>query len=172
MNWVTLPLPAVFLDAGLLLLRIWLGLSVFLIHGFSKVQDFGGTLVMFRDNMGIAPLFGTGAILAESLCALLLAIGLATRWAAGLLALTMAVAFSSSIRRRSLSAIQTPASWPSLIWPGISPSSWPARGVSPSMRNSRLPLFPIGPRYESIIRKIWTSIWKDFHYPSAVFEEK
>ncbi len=93
MNWVTLPLPAVFLDAGLLLLRICLGLSVFLIHGFSKVQDFGGTLVMFRDNMGIAPLFGTGAILAESLCALLLAIGLATRWAAGLLALTMAVAF-------------------------------------------------------------------------------
>ena len=80
-------------DCGLLLLRIWLGLSMFLIHGLAKLQNFGGTVAMFKDKMGIPPVFGAAAVLAESVCSILLIIGLATRWAAGFLAITMAVAF-------------------------------------------------------------------------------
>jgi putative oxidoreductase len=80
-------------DCGLLLLRIWFGLSIFLIHGLSKFKSFGATVAMFHEKMGIPPVFGAAAVLAESVCAVLLVIGLATRLAASFLAVTMAVAF-------------------------------------------------------------------------------
>lgn len=80
-------------DCGLLLLRIWLGLSMFLIHGLAKFQNFSATVAKFHDAMGIPKVFGAAAVLSESACAILLIIGLATRWAAGFLAVTMAVAF-------------------------------------------------------------------------------
>lgn len=80
-------------DLGLLVLRAWLGLSMFLIHGLAKLQNFGGTVAMFKDKMGIPSVFGAAAVLAESLFAVLLVIGLATRISASFLAVTMAVAF-------------------------------------------------------------------------------
>src|SRR5262249_12978365 len=79
-------------DAGLLLLRLWLGLSMFLIHGLGKATTFGSTVGAFRDK-GIPLPFAIAAILAESVCALLLALGLFSRLAALFLAITMAVAF-------------------------------------------------------------------------------
>jgi putative oxidoreductase len=80
-------------DFGLLVLRLWFGLSIFVIHGLAKIQNLGGTVAMFRDKMGFHPALGTAAVLSESLCAILIAIGLATRLAATFLAITMAVAF-------------------------------------------------------------------------------
>jgi putative oxidoreductase len=80
-------------DLGLLLLRMWLGLSMFVIHGLGKLQDFGATVTKFHEMMGIPTVFGAAAIISESVCAILLVIGLATRWAAGFLAITMTVAF-------------------------------------------------------------------------------
>jgi putative oxidoreductase len=80
-------------DCGLLLLRIWFGLTIFLNHGLAKFQNFGGTVGMFQEKMGIPPVFGAAAVIAESVCAVLLVIGLATRWAATFLAVTMMVAF-------------------------------------------------------------------------------
>jgi putative oxidoreductase len=79
-------------DCGLLLLRIWLGLSIFLIHGISKVQNYEATLGYFK-SLGIPAILGPAAIVAESLCAVLLVIGLATRLSALFLAVTMAVGF-------------------------------------------------------------------------------
>lgn len=80
-------------DAGLLVLRAWLGLSMFILHGFDKLSNFSGTVSMFTEKMGIPWLFGAAAVLAESIAAVLLAIGLATRWSALFLAATMSVAF-------------------------------------------------------------------------------
>lgn len=80
-------------DCGLLLLRVWLGLSMFLIHGLAKLQNFTATVTKFHDAMGIPKVFGGAAVLAESVCSILLVIGLATRLSATLLAVTMAVAF-------------------------------------------------------------------------------
>ena len=80
-------------DCGLLLLRVWLGLSMFLIHGLAKLQNFGATVTMFKDKMGIPSVLGAGAVLAESVFAVLLVLGLLTRLSAGFLAVTMAVAF-------------------------------------------------------------------------------
>jgi len=79
-------------DFGLLLLRGWLGLSMFFLHGLAKFQNFGATVAHFREK-GIPTVLGACAIFAESLCAILLVIGLATRFAAFFLAVTMSVAF-------------------------------------------------------------------------------
>jgi putative oxidoreductase len=80
-------------DFGLLVLRLWLGLSMLFIHGLGKFQNFKGTLAMFRDKMGIPEPLGVCAILAESGCSILLVLGLAVRPAAFFLAVTMGVAF-------------------------------------------------------------------------------
>lgn len=81
-------------DLGLLVLRVWLGLSMLLIHGLDKFQNFSGTLASFKDKMGIPVPLGACAILAESVCAVLLVLGLATRLASLFLAVTMGVAFA------------------------------------------------------------------------------
>ena len=79
-------------DAGLLLLRLWLGLSMFFIHGLGKATTFGSTVAALREK-GIPSPFAIAAIAAESVCALLLALGFLSRLAALFLAATMAVAF-------------------------------------------------------------------------------
>src|SRR5678816_704428 len=80
-------------DVALLLLRVWLGISILLIHGLGKLQKFDATLSMFHDKLSIATPFAVAAIVSETLCAILLVVGFATRWAALFLAVTMAVAF-------------------------------------------------------------------------------
>src|SRR5687767_2162708 len=80
-------------DAGLMLLRVFAGLSMALAHGWGKVQD-PSKIINGVKGMGLpAPgLMGVAAMLAEFLGGLLLAIGLATRPAAFLIACTMGVA--------------------------------------------------------------------------------
>jgi putative oxidoreductase len=81
-------------DAGLLLLRLWLGVSMVWLHGWAKlVAVFAGRL-SFPDPLGLgsAPSFLL-AIFAEIICSVFLVLGLWTRWAALILAFTMGVAF-------------------------------------------------------------------------------
>jgi putative oxidoreductase len=80
-------------DCGLLLLRVWLGLAMLLIHGMDKLQNFSGTVNTFHEKMGIPTFAAAAAVLAESVASALLVVGFATRWAALSLAVTMAVAF-------------------------------------------------------------------------------
>jgi len=80
-------------DFGLLVLRLWLGISMFRIHGLGKLQAFSSTLDNFQ-KMGFPKPLGACAILAEAACSLLLVLGLATRPAALFLAVTMSVAFA------------------------------------------------------------------------------
>jgi putative oxidoreductase len=80
-------------DAGLLLLRAWLGLSMLLIHGYGKITNFTGTIEFFRDKQDIPPILGVAAVLTETIASGLLVIGLATRWAALAGVVAMAVAF-------------------------------------------------------------------------------
>ncbi len=90
---ITLTFLPSFSNLGLLLLRLWFGLGLFFLHGLDKVKDISGT-VGFMGKMGIPSYLAMAAILTESLGALLLAAGFATRWAALALATNMAVAFS------------------------------------------------------------------------------
>lgn len=79
---------------GLLVLRIWLGLSMLLLHGWSKVEKYAGVSQGFPDPLGVGPAMSLNLVIfAEVLCALLLVVGLATRLAAIPLVVTMAIAF-------------------------------------------------------------------------------
>jgi putative oxidoreductase len=81
-------------DAGLLLLRLWLGLSMLWLHGWEKLMNLFAGKFGFLDPIGIGEtpsLILT--VLAEAVCSVLLVIGLWTRWAAVILAFTMGVAF-------------------------------------------------------------------------------
>src|SRR5436190_15748601 len=79
-------------DCGLLALRVWLGLSMLLIHGIAKLQNFGATVDAFT-KMGFPKPLAVAAIVSEGVMTALLVVGFATRWAAAFLATTMAVAF-------------------------------------------------------------------------------
>lgn len=81
-------------DAGLLALRLWLGLSLLLLHGWSKLTGFSQMADKFPDPLGLGSAGSLVlAIFAEVLCALLLVLGLCTRAAAAVLAINMATAF-------------------------------------------------------------------------------
>ncbi|MDX2227498.1 MAG: DoxX family protein [Verrucomicrobiae bacterium] len=82
-------------DAGLLLLRLWLGLSMLLLHGVGKMQKLlAGGEIKFADPLGIGIRNSLMlAVFAETLCAAALIVGLATRLALTQLIATMAVAF-------------------------------------------------------------------------------
>lgn len=81
-------------DLALLVVRLWFGLSMLVLHGWGKLMNFSGLSTKFADPFGL----GTTAsviliIIAELVCAGLIAIGLFTRWAALILGGGMATAF-------------------------------------------------------------------------------
>jgi putative oxidoreductase len=81
-------------DVGLLLLRVSLGFSMLLLHGWSKFQNFDSKAAGFPQVFGMpSSLCLSLAVFAEVVCSVLLILGLFTRFAALNLAATMAVAF-------------------------------------------------------------------------------
>lgn len=80
-------------DLGLLILRVGAGVLM-MTHGWSKVMMLvDGNADRFPDVIGIGPLPSLVlATFAEFLCALLVVLGVKTRWAAVPVAITMAVA--------------------------------------------------------------------------------
>lgn len=83
-----------YIDVGLLLLRLFLGLAMFLGHGLGKWEKlFAGGEIKFADPFGIGPLPSLAmAVFAEVICALLLVLGLLTRGVLIPLIITMLVA--------------------------------------------------------------------------------
>ena len=81
-------------DLALLLLRLWLGLSMLLLHGWGKAM--GGEKMMrgFPDPLGVGNEVSWGlAVFGEVVCSVLLVLGLFTRFAALSGMITMSVAF-------------------------------------------------------------------------------
>ncbi|NNE09436.1 MAG: DoxX family protein [Gemmatimonadetes bacterium] len=86
------------LDLGLLVIRLGIGLSMFLFHGYGKItggpdrwEGIGGSMATF--GITFLPTFwGFMAAFSESACSILLILGVFFRPAAGLLAFTMFVA--------------------------------------------------------------------------------
>ncbi len=72
-----------FLDLGLLLLRVGAGGIMLLAHGMGKLTNYSVMSAQFPDPLGLGPTFTLlVAIFAEVFCAFLVIIGLSTRWAA------------------------------------------------------------------------------------------
>ena len=81
-------------DLALLLLRLWLGLSMLMLHGWGKLKGFSGLAAKFPDPLGVGSQISLSlAVFAEVACAALLIVGFLTRFAALMLAITMGVAF-------------------------------------------------------------------------------
>ena len=81
-------------DLGLLVLRLWLGLSLLWLHGRLKLLDFADLSHKFPDPLGIGSTASLVlAVFAEVVCSGLLVLGLVTRFAALSAAITMGVAF-------------------------------------------------------------------------------
>lgn len=81
-------------DAGLLVLRLWLGLSLLLLHGKAKLLGFAELSQKFPDPLGVGSTTSLAlAAFAEVACSSLVVLGLVTRFAALSAALTMGVAF-------------------------------------------------------------------------------
>ena len=81
-------------DLGLLVLRVWVGLSMVILHGWPKVSGYSSMLEKWQDPLGIGNQPSLiGAIFGELVCAGLVVLGLATRFAALVCVFTMGVAF-------------------------------------------------------------------------------
>ena len=82
-------------DFGLLVLRVVFGFSLCILHGWGKVAHFGAMSTHFPDPVHIgSKLSLVFAILSDLVSSFLIAIGLATRWAALLIAINTMVAFA------------------------------------------------------------------------------
>jgi len=78
---------------GLLILRVAAGVSMAAAHGWGKLTSFADLAPKFPDPLGIGKTFSLGgAVGAEFFCAILVALGLGTRWASVPLVFTMGVA--------------------------------------------------------------------------------
>ena len=70
-------------DLALLVLRVWFGLSLLVLHGWMKLANFGTLLEKFSDPVGVGrPVSLVLAVGGEVVCPALLALGLFTRIAA------------------------------------------------------------------------------------------
>jgi putative oxidoreductase len=79
---------------GLVLLRLWLGLTLLLNHGIGKLKGFDSMAPGFADPFKIGHTASfTLVVFAEVVAAALIAAGLFTRFAALVLAVNMATAF-------------------------------------------------------------------------------
>lgn len=94
MNFLRLSFLPVNVDAGLLLLRLSLGLSMLLIHGMDKVNHFSKYAGQFPDPLHVGHKASLClAIFAEVGASALVVLGLFTRFAALVLIINLSVAF-------------------------------------------------------------------------------
>jgi putative oxidoreductase len=81
-------------SVGLLILRLWLGVTLFINHGLGKLKGFDSMAPGFADPFKIGHTASfTLVVFAEVVAALMLAAGIATRFAALVLVINMSVAF-------------------------------------------------------------------------------
>lgn len=81
-------------DFGLLVLRLFAGVTMLLSHGLPKLAKYSELSESFPDPIGVGShLSFLMALFAEVVCSVLLAMGLFTRAAATFLIITMCVAF-------------------------------------------------------------------------------
>ena len=82
-------------DIALLILRIWLGLGLFVKHGMEKLFHFSQMQAHFPDPLHIGATFGLiFALLSDGICSLLVLLGFATRLAALIIVINLLVVFT------------------------------------------------------------------------------
>lgn len=70
-------------DVALLVLRVWLGIGLFLNHGVEKIVNFSAMQQHFPSPIGVGPTASlVAALIADAICAVFIIAGLFTRLAA------------------------------------------------------------------------------------------
>jgi len=91
---LTLKFLPVYPDLALLVMRLWFGGLLVLLHGLMKISMWAPMSQRFADPFGIgSPASLALSILAEAVCASLIALGLFTRFAAVVCIINMTTAF-------------------------------------------------------------------------------
>lgn len=86
--------PFISADLALLILRIALGLLIFVNHGIEKIFTFNSMLDIFPDPIGIGKFPSLiFALITDGICSILIVFGLFTRIGALLLSINLLVAF-------------------------------------------------------------------------------
>jgi putative oxidoreductase len=87
--------PAGTIDIALLMLRVWGGLLLFSQHGLTKVLHFSQMSGHFPNPIHIGPLPSLlFAVLSDAICSLLVVLGIGTRYAALIVVINLATAFT------------------------------------------------------------------------------
>lgn len=82
------------IDFGLLTLRVWMGVSLFVRHGIEKLFGFNGMLSHFPDPIHIGPVPSLiWATLADGICSILVIVGLFTRLGSAVIVINLLVVF-------------------------------------------------------------------------------
>jgi putative oxidoreductase len=82
-------------NLALLVLRVWFAVPLLTLHGWAKVAGFAERSQRFIDPFGIGSLASLSLVVfAEVVCAVLLVLGLCTRFAALVCGIAMATAFT------------------------------------------------------------------------------
>src|SRR5438477_6141852 len=91
---ITAPTTAAGTSAGLLILRVGAGLSLFLKHGVEKLTGYSTMVQHFPDPIHIGAHAGLAfALLSDGICSLLVILGLFTRPAAAIILINLLTAF-------------------------------------------------------------------------------
>ena len=86
--------PAAF-DWGLLCLRAWFGLSLFLKHGWEKPTNFAQMSQHFPNPLHVGPVPSLiFALASDAICSILVLLGFGTRWSALLVFVNISVAWA------------------------------------------------------------------------------
>jgi putative oxidoreductase len=82
------------LDGALLVLRVWMGASLFLKHGFEKLTGYSRMVTHFPNPLHLGTHFSLAfALLSDGICSLLVILGVATRLACSIIVVNLAVVF-------------------------------------------------------------------------------
>jgi putative oxidoreductase len=89
------PAVAGTIDMALLVLRVWAGLLLFFQHGLVKITHFSQMSAHFPNPIHIGPLPSLlFATLSDAICSLLVVLGVGTRYAALIVVINLATAFT------------------------------------------------------------------------------
>jgi putative oxidoreductase len=85
-------------DLALLVLRVWIGVSLFLKHGLDKLLNYSEMVTRFPDPLHIgAQASLITALVLDGNCSVLVVIGLATRWSALIILANVLVAWATVV---------------------------------------------------------------------------
>lgn len=86
--------PLISIDVAMLVLRIGVGMLIFINHGIEKIFSFNQMLETFPDPIGIGRLPGLlFALIADGVCTVMIAIGFFTRISSLLICINLLAAF-------------------------------------------------------------------------------